>query len=60
VVPVVSRGVFAGGLLTGFLRQVAANHETPNGNNERIRTAWFDPASAAALTRALDALLGDL
>ncbi|WP_242587196.1 pyrroline-5-carboxylate reductase [Streptomyces sp. MST-110588] len=42
------------------LHQLAADHETPNGNNERIRTTWFDPANSRALTGALDALLADL
>ncbi|MGW5738355.1 MULTISPECIES: NAD(P)-binding domain-containing protein [Streptomyces] len=45
---------------TRSLRQLAADHETPNGNNERIRTTWFGPANSQALTRALDGLLGDL
>ncbi|MFE3650872.1 NAD(P)-binding domain-containing protein [Streptomyces sp. NPDC059152] len=42
------------------LHQLAADHETPKGNNERIRTTWFDPANAAALEEALDGLLADL
>ncbi|MBO8198554.1 NAD(P)-binding domain-containing protein [Streptomyces smyrnaeus] len=42
------------------LHQLAADHETPRGNNERIRTTWFDPANAAALQEALDGLLSDL
>ncbi|MER7172773.1 NAD(P)-binding domain-containing protein [Streptomyces mesophilus] len=42
------------------LHQLAADHETPGGNNERIRTTWFDAANSAALTTALDGLLGDL
>ncbi|MDQ0390130.1 pyrroline-5-carboxylate reductase [Streptomyces sp. DSM 42143] len=42
------------------LHRLAADHETPNGNNERIRTAWFGPANAAALVEALDGLLADL
>lgn len=42
------------------LHQLAADHETPKGNNERIRTTWFDPANAAALKEALDGLLTDL
>ncbi|WP_411135640.1 hypothetical protein [Streptomyces sp. C10] len=45
---------------TRSLHQLAADHETPNGNNERIRTTWFDPANSDALTSALDALLADL
>ncbi|RNG17793.1 pyrroline-5-carboxylate reductase [Streptomyces botrytidirepellens] len=42
------------------LDQLAAEHETPKGNNERIRTTWFAPANSEALTRALDDLLADL
>jgi pyrroline-5-carboxylate reductase len=42
------------------LRQLAADHETPRGNNERIRTTWFDQANSEALTSALEALLADL
>ncbi|MFE0103622.1 NAD(P)-binding domain-containing protein [Streptomyces sp. NPDC059009] len=42
------------------LHQLAADHETPNGNNERIRTTWFDPANSAALEEALDGLLAHL
>lgn len=42
------------------LHQLAADHETPNGNNERIRTTWFDTANSDALGKALDALLADL
>ncbi|WP_211346966.1 hypothetical protein [Saccharothrix australiensis] len=42
------------------LHQLAADHETPKGNNERIRTTWFDPANAAALMEALDGLLSHL
>ncbi|MHB9753200.1 NAD(P)-binding domain-containing protein [Streptomyces sp. BYX5S] len=42
------------------LHQLAADHETPKGNNERIRTTWFDPANTAALKEALDGLLSDL
>ncbi|MFH8796036.1 NAD(P)-binding domain-containing protein [Streptomyces sp. NPDC017941] len=45
---------------TRSLRQLTANHETPKGNNERIRTTWFDPANAEALRKALDGLLADL
>ena len=59
------RGLFQGvaramGDESRSLRQLAADHETPNGNNERIRTTWFDPANAEALKRALDDLLDDL
>ncbi|WP_307841609.1 NAD(P)-binding domain-containing protein [Streptomyces endocoffeicus] len=42
------------------LHQLAADHETPKGNNERVRTTWFDPANAAALKEVLDGLLSDL
>jgi pyrroline-5-carboxylate reductase len=59
------RGLFQGvgralGDETRSLRQLAADHETPNGSNERIRTTWFDPANSEALTKALDDLLADL
>ncbi|MCP2343213.1 NAD(P)-binding domain-containing protein [Actinomadura rupiterrae] len=45
---------------TRNLQQLAADHETPKGNNERIRTTWFTPENSAALTRALDELLAQL
>ncbi|SEH01056.1 pyrroline-5-carboxylate reductase [Nonomuraea solani] len=45
---------------TRTLRQLAADHETPNGSNERIRTTWFDAANSEALGKALDDLLADL
>lgn len=45
---------------TRSLRQLAGDHETPGGLNERIRTTWFDAANSEALTTALDALLADL
>lgn len=45
---------------TRTLHQLAADHETPNGSNERIRTTWFNPANAEALEKALDDLLADL
>ncbi|MEV0405122.1 hypothetical protein [Actinoallomurus sp. NPDC050550] len=45
---------------TRTLQQLAADHETPKGNNERIRTTWFTPANSEALTQALDDLLADL
>ncbi|MEV4001807.1 NAD(P)-binding domain-containing protein [Actinomadura sp. NPDC049753] len=45
---------------TRTLRQLAADHETPKGNNERIRTTWFTPDNSKALTQALDDLLADL
>ncbi|MEU5640848.1 NAD(P)-binding domain-containing protein [Streptomyces milbemycinicus] len=59
------RGLFQGvgrslGDETRSLDRLAADHETPNGNNERIRTTWFDPANVEALTKALDDLLADL
>ncbi|MGI5499489.1 NAD(P)-binding domain-containing protein [Lentzea sp. CA-135723] len=44
---------------TRTLPGLAADHETPNGSNERIRTTWFVPASAG-LRESLDALLTDL
>ncbi|MFE1952762.1 NAD(P)-binding domain-containing protein [Streptomyces sp. NPDC059524] len=45
---------------TRSLRDLAADHETPKGNNERIRTTWFDQANTTALTGALDGLLAVL
>ncbi|MFE0134700.1 NAD(P)-binding domain-containing protein [Streptomyces sp. NPDC059037] len=45
---------------TRSLSRLAAEHESPQGNNERIRTTWFDPANAEALGKALDGLLADL
>lgn len=42
---------------TRSLEQLAADHETPRGINERIRTTWFDQANIRALTGALDDLL---
>ncbi|WP_078868737.1 hypothetical protein [Streptomyces sp. NRRL B-1347] len=45
---------------TRSLRQLAGDHETPNGSNERIRTTWFDTSNAEALTKALDGLLAHL
>ncbi|MEV4108352.1 NAD(P)-binding domain-containing protein [Nonomuraea sp. NPDC049695] len=45
---------------TRSLHQLAADHETPNGNNERIRTTWFTAANSEALGKALDDLLADL
>ncbi|MEU6249502.1 NAD(P)-binding domain-containing protein [Glycomyces sp. NPDC047010] len=42
------------------LDRLAADHETPGGSNERIRTAWFDAANSAALTAALTDLLDRL
>ncbi|MFJ5229352.1 NAD(P)-binding domain-containing protein [Kitasatospora sp. NPDC088391] len=59
------RGLFTGlgrGLADPALPldRLAAAHETPGGSNERLRTTWFTPANAAALTTALDTLLTDL
>nr|WP_042179339.1 NAD(P)-binding domain-containing protein [Kibdelosporangium sp. MJ126-NF4]CEL13769.1 Pyrroline-5-carboxylate reductase [Kibdelosporangium sp. MJ126-NF4] len=45
---------------TRTLHQLAADHETPQGNNERIRTTWLTPANTDALTTALDGLLTHL
>ncbi|MGW1216179.1 NAD(P)-binding domain-containing protein [Streptomyces sp. NPDC002499] len=45
---------------TRTLHQLAADHETPKGSNERIRTTWFDRANVDALNTALDGLLTDL
>ncbi|WP_246083135.1 NAD(P)-binding domain-containing protein [Nonomuraea diastatica] len=42
------------------LHQLAGDHETPKGNNERIRTTWFTAANSEALGRALDDLVADL
>ncbi|WP_367042013.1 NAD(P)-binding domain-containing protein [Streptomyces sp. Je 1-332] len=59
------RGLFQGvGRALGdgsrSLPELAQDHETPNGINERIRTTWFDSANSDALTTALGALLADL
>ncbi|MEU6625125.1 pyrroline-5-carboxylate reductase [Streptomyces litmocidini] len=45
---------------TRSLHQLAADHETPNGNNERIRTSWSDTANSEALDKAFDDLFTDL
>ncbi|RII15966.1 Pyrroline-5-carboxylate reductase [Streptomyces sp. YIM 130001] len=45
---------------TRTLHQLASDHETPAGNNERIRTTWFDEANTTALHTALDHLLDNL
>ncbi|MFJ6773932.1 NAD(P)-binding domain-containing protein [Kitasatospora sp. NPDC091257] len=45
---------------TRSLERLAAEHETPGGSNERIRTTWFDQANSGALRTALDGLVGDL
>ncbi|WP_049566972.1 NAD(P)-binding domain-containing protein [Nonomuraea sp. SBT364] len=42
------------------LQRLAADHETPNGSNERVRTTWFTPDNAGALNRVLDDLLTGL
>ncbi|MFJ6378499.1 NAD(P)-binding domain-containing protein [Kitasatospora sp. NPDC092039] len=42
------------------LERLAADHETPGGSNERIRTTWFDQANSDALRTALDGLVTDL
>ena len=59
------RGLFQGvgralGDTSRSLPQLANDHETPNGSNERIRTTWFDAQNARALRSALDGLLTDL
>ncbi|GAA0421611.1 NAD(P)-binding domain-containing protein [Streptomyces luteireticuli] len=59
------RGLFQGvgrslGDGTRSLHQLANDHETPNGSNERIRTTWFDTTNSEALVKALDALLSHL
>ncbi|MET8472062.1 NAD(P)-binding domain-containing protein [Streptomyces sp. NPDC006422] len=45
---------------TRSVQQLAGDHETPKGTNERVRTTWFTPANAEALTRTLDELRTDL
>ncbi|KJK51113.1 aromatic ring-opening dioxygenase LigA [Lentzea aerocolonigenes] len=42
------------------LSQLAADHETVGGSNERIRTTWFDATNSDALRNALDGLLAVL
>ncbi|MFI7470320.1 NAD(P)-binding domain-containing protein [Nonomuraea sp. NPDC049646] len=42
------------------LARLAADHETPNGSNERVRTTWFTPARSQALADTLDDLLDRL
>ncbi|MET8543427.1 NAD(P)-binding domain-containing protein [Kitasatospora sp. NPDC004799] len=59
------RGVFQGvgrslGDGTRSLERLAADHETPGGSNERIRTTWYDRANSQALRTALDGLVTDL
>lgn len=55
------RGLFEGvGRSLGDVRgldRLAADHETPGGNNERVRTGWFTAGNAAALGATLDGLL---
>ncbi|MFF8657353.1 pyrroline-5-carboxylate reductase dimerization domain-containing protein [Streptomyces huasconensis] len=45
---------------TRSLHQLAADHETPGGNNERVRTTWFGTDNSDALHKALDDLLTHL
>lgn len=45
---------------TRTLERLAADHETPGGSNERLRTTWLDPANLDALHKALDGLLAHL
>ncbi|MFF4925152.1 NAD(P)-binding domain-containing protein [Kitasatospora sp. NPDC001261] len=45
---------------TRSLERLAAEHETPGGSNERVRTTWFDQANSGALRGTLDGLVGDL
>lgn len=45
---------------TRSLHRLAAEHETPGGSNERVRTTWFDKANTEALEATLDGLLEDL
>jgi len=45
---------------TRTLHRLAAEHETPGGSNERVRTTWFDEANTDALGAALDGLLAEL
>ncbi|GAA2206645.1 hypothetical protein GCM10009850_021030 [Nonomuraea monospora] len=59
------RGLFEGvgrslGDESRSLEQLAADHETPKGLNERVRTTWFDQAGSDSLRATLDALLADL
>ncbi|MFJ2770427.1 NAD(P)-binding domain-containing protein [Streptomyces sp. NPDC087300] len=59
------RGLFQGvgrslGDDTRSLKQLAGDHETPKGSNERIRTTRFDASNAASLTTALNGLLEHL
>ena len=59
------RGLFAGigrslDDRSRSLTDLAVNHETPGGSNERVRTAWFTEDNVAALRGTLDSLLADL
>ncbi|MDA1361215.1 NAD(P)-binding domain-containing protein [Glycomyces luteolus] len=45
---------------TRTLHRLAAEHETPGGSNERVRTTWFDETNTDALGATLDGLLADL
>ncbi|MQM24010.1 NAD(P)-binding domain-containing protein [Glycomyces albidus] len=42
------------------LDRLAADHETPGGNNEQVRTAWLDEENRLALHRVLDERLDRL
>lgn len=42
------------------LPELAADHETPGGNNEKIRKGWLDSANLEALHAVLDERLTDL
>ncbi|MEV7500305.1 NAD(P)-binding domain-containing protein [Streptomyces sp. NPDC093018] len=59
------RGLFQGvgralGDESRSLERLAADHETPGGSNERVRSGWFDRANREALTATLDQLLAHL
>ena len=45
---------------TSTLPELAADHETPHGSNERVRTTWYGQENSDALKRTLEALLADL
>ncbi|WP_025273441.1 NAD(P)-binding domain-containing protein [Haloglycomyces albus] len=56
------RGLFQGigralGDESRSLTELAADHETPQGINERLRTEWFDSDNVDSLTAVLDQLL---
>jgi pyrroline-5-carboxylate reductase len=42
------------------LAQLTADHETPGGSNEHVRTTWLDGANLSALDDTLDERLRDL